>query len=101
MERGLSTFHGIDPFTFDMIEDNEFSRTVLMNREKFTRHEPFGSTLDPFGQILTPNRLNTGQYQTLTKPQQRLGRSLLTNLMLYQINVIMLIQKDEGFLATK
>lgn len=81
---GLSTFHGIDPFTFDIIEDSQFSASIPQGADKFARHEPFGDTLDPFNQILTLNRLNSGQYQTLLLTQQRLGKELFTQLMTYQ-----------------
>ena len=79
----LGMFHGIDPFTFDMLDDNEFSR-MSISGDKFTRHEPFGFTLDPFGHILTPSRLNIGIYKRLPLFLQRLGRSLLKQLMLYE-----------------
>lgn len=80
----LGMFHGIDPFTFDMINDNEFSRSSSMSGDKFTRHEPFGYTLDPFGQILTPSKRNIGIYKKLNTAQQRLGRNLFKELMKYE-----------------
>ena len=80
----LGMFHGIDPFTFDMLDDSVFSRSKGMGADKFTRHEPFDKTINPFGHILTASKLNTGIYKRLRKSQQRLGLRLLKELMIYE-----------------
>lgn len=79
----LGMFHGIDPITFDMLDDNEFGRTP-MSADKFTRHEPFDYTLDPFGHILTRSKSNVGIYKTTPRPLQRLSMNLLKKLMSYE-----------------
>ena len=60
-----------------------YGRTPISG-DRFTRHEPFGYTLDPFGHILTRWKSNTGIYKTTYTAQQRLSRSLLQKLMGYE-----------------
>ena len=80
----LGMFHGIDPFTFDILDDSVFSSSMGISADKFTRHEPFGFTINPFKHILTASKLNTGIYKKLRKSQQRLGLRLLKELMVYE-----------------